>query len=424
MAKKNTNPVKGMRDLLPTDTLIRDYVMSIIQNTYKKYGFTRIETPVVENIEFLTNKQGGENESLIFKILKRGEKLKLDKENLEENDIVEYGLRYDLTVPLSRFFANNKENLPRPFKAIQYGPVFRAEKAQKGRYRQFIQCDIDILGDESSNVEIELITVTSEALSKLGFNELLIKINDRRILKSIAKMSGFAEEKYGELFIILDKFDKIGLEGIKNELIQNNFDKFKVDELICILNKLNDKDALNVLEDILNELDVNVAEQLRNIISTVDRNIESNIKLQFDPYLVRGMGYYTGPIFEITSKEFNSSLGGGGRYDKMIGNMIGQDVPACGFSIGFERITDLLNDKGFKVPNFEDKILIIYDKKEEGMFDNAFDLATRFRKENKVVSLVAKRKNVNKQIDEYKNLYYNKFAIIDNRNDFTLKDID
>ena len=226
LAKK---PVNGMKDILPEEMQIRDYVMSVIKETYRSFGFTQIETPCMENISNLSSKQGGENEKLIFKVLKRGEKLNLETAK-EEADVVDFGMRYDLTLPLSRFYSNNANNLPSPFKALQMGNVWRADRPQRGRYRQFMQCDIDILGEPSNLAEIELILATTTTLGKLGFKNFQIRINERRILKAMAAYSGFSEESYDTVFIILDKMDKIGIEGVAEELEKEGFDKESIDK--------------------------------------------------------------------------------------------------------------------------------------------------------------------------------------------------
>lgn len=344
-------PVTGMKDILPAEMQIRDYVMKVIKETYGSFGFTQIETPCVENIENLSNKQGGENEKLIFKILKRGEKLKLEDAG-SEADLVDSGLRYDLTVPLVRFYSNNSGQLPTPFKALQMGNVWRADRPQRGRYRQFMQCDIDILGEPSNLAEIELILATTTTLGKLGFSRFQIRINERRILKAMAAYSGFAEESYDTVFIILDKMDKIGLDGVAKELESSGFDKDCVDKYTALFKGVEEADnGVAYLADILDGfLDSDVKDSLEEIIGSVESTKAADFDLVFDPTLVRGMSYYTGTIFEIAIPEFGGSCGGGGRYDKMVGKFTGNDVPACGFSIGFERIVLLLTEKGFKVP--------------------------------------------------------------------------
>lgn len=356
-------PVNGMKDILPGEMEIRDYVIRVIQETYSEFGFTRIETPCVENIANLSNKQGGENEKLIFKILKRGEKLNLETAK-EEGDLVDGGLRYDLTVPLVRFYSNNSANLPAPFKALQIGPVWRADRPQRGRYRQFYQCDIDILGEESNLAEIELILATTTTLGKLGFKGFEIRINERRILKAMAAYSGFEEKDYDRVFIILDKMDKIGLEGVEKELTESGFAPYSVEKYLYLFSKMEEAgdSFLWLTEEIKDYLDGEVKESLGEIITSVEAVKNADFKMVFDPTLVRGMSYYTGTIFEIAIPEFGGSCGGGGRYDKMVGNFIGKDVPACGFSIGFERIVLLLLENGYQIPDAKKKVAYLMEK--------------------------------------------------------------
>ena len=356
-------PVTGMKDILPEEMQIRDYVISVIKETYGKFGFTSIETPCVENIENLSNKQGGENEKLIFKILKRGEKLNLETAE-SEKDLVDGGLRYDLTVPLVRFYSNHANELPSPFKALQMGNVWRADRPQRGRYRQFMQCDIDILGEPSNLAEIELILATTTTLGKLGFKNFQIRINERRILKAMAAYSGFPEEAYDSVFITLDKMDKIGLTGVEAELLENGFAKESVDKYLALFKGMEEaSDGLSYLSKELGDfLDEEVRISLQEIMESVGATKSSDFELVFDPTLVRGMSYYTGTIFEIAMPEFGGSCGGGGRYDKMVGKFTGNDVPACGFSIGFERIILLLMESGFKVPFQPKKVAYLIEK--------------------------------------------------------------
>ena len=357
-------PVTGMKDILPAEMQIRDYVIGVIKETYAQFGFTSIETPCVENIVNLSNKQGGENEKLIFKILKRGEKLNLEQAK-EENDVTDSGLRYDLTVPLVRFYSNNSASLPSPFKALQIGPVWRADRPQRGRYRQFYQCDIDILGESSNLAEIELITATTTTLGKIGFKNFEIRINERRILKAMAAFSGFKETNFDNVFIILDKMDKIGLDGVSEDLLQHGFLKESVDKYLGLFRGIEEhkNDGLRFLAEALGEyLDDEVRNNLQEIIDSVEATKCADFKMVFDPTLVRGMSYYTGTIFEIVIPEFGGSCGGGGRYDKMVGNFTGNDIPACGFSIGFERIVLLLLENNFKIPNAKKKIAYLIEK--------------------------------------------------------------
>ena len=353
-------PVTGMKDILPEEMQIRDYVVNIIKETYRSFGFTPIDTPCMEHIENLCSNQGGENEKLIFKVLKRGEKLDLANAK-SESDLVDSGMRYDLTLPLSRFYANNANNLPSPFKALQIGSVWRADRPQRGRFRQFTQCDIDILGEPSNLAEIELIQATTTTLGKLGFKNFEIRINERRILKAMAAYSGFEEKDFDVVFIILDKMDKIGLDGVAEELEKSGFAKESIEKYQSLFAGVEKaEDGVQYLADTLGEyLDADVMTNFKDIITAVEATKGDFFKLVFDPTLVRGMSYYTGTIFEIAMPEFGGSCGGGGRYDKMIGKFTGQDVPACGFSIGFERIIMLLLESGFKVPSQEKTAYLI-----------------------------------------------------------------
>ena len=360
-------PVNGMKDILPAEMEIRDYVTSVIKDTYRSFGFTPIETPCMENIANLSNKQGGENEKLIFKVLKRGEKLNLETAK-EEADVVDFGMRYDLTVPLSRFYANHANDLPTPFKALQIGSVWRADRPQRGRYRQFTQCDIDILGEPSNLAEIELITATTTTIGRLGFKNFEIRINERRILKAMAAYSGFEEKDYDSIFITLDKMDKIGLEGVAAELGEEGYAKESIDKYLELFELLKDRkdvaEGVAFLKDKLGDfLDQEVADSLTEIATAVNATKNAEFTLVFDPTLVRGMSYYTGTIFEIAMPELGAACGGGGRYDKIIGKFTGNDVPACGFSIGFERIILLLMESGFKIPERPKRVAYLVEKK-------------------------------------------------------------
>ena len=357
-------PVTGMKDMMPSEMEVRDYVISLIKDTYKTFGFSSIETPCVEHIENLCSKQGGDNEKLIFKILKRGEKLKLD-EAKEEADLVDGGLRYDLTVPLSRYYANHANELPAPFKALQMGNVWRADRPQRGRFRQFMQCDIDILGEPSNLAEIELILATTTLLGKLDFHNFTIRINDRRFLKAMAAYSGFKEEDYDSVFITLDKMDKIGLDGVEAELKENGYAQGSVEKYLELFKEITGdvEGVRKCKEKLQGYLAPEAADGLEMIINCVEQEKEADFRMKFDPTLVRGMSYYTGTIFEISMDEFGGSVGGGGRYDKMIGKFTGQDTPAVGFSIGFERIVMLLLERGYQVPTSRPKKAYLLEKK-------------------------------------------------------------
>ena len=333
--KLTKKPVNGMNEILPAEMKIRDYAISVIKETYAKFGFTSIETPCMEHIENLSNKQGGENEKLIFKVMKRGEKLNLDTAQ-SEADLVDFGMRYDLTVPLVRFYSNNAANLPNPFKALQMGNVWRADRPQRGRYRQFMQCDIDILGEPSNLAEIELILATTTTIGKLGFKNFRININDRRILKAMAAYSGFAEEDYDTVFIILDKMDKIGMDGVESELKESGFAPEAVDKYMSLFKGMEGADnRLKYLADtIADYMDADVEAGLSEIIDSVQATKAADFDLVFDPTLVRGMSYYTGT--------------------------------ACGFSIGFERIILLMLESGFKIPGESKKVAYLIEKGVSG----------------------------------------------------------
>ena len=356
-------PVTGMKDILPGEMQIRDYVTGLVKETYGSFGFRSIETPCVEHLENLCSKQGGENEKLIFKIMKRGEKLNLENARSEE-DISDSGLRYDLTLPLSRYYANHANELPSPFKALQMGSVWRADRPQKGRFRQFVQCDIDILGDPSYLAEIELILATTTLLGRLDFKNFTVRINDRKILKAMAMYAGFPDDKLDSVFITLDKMDKIGVDGVREELIADGYPEDSVDKYLKLFNETSrDTAGIRHLKEALSDvLPEGTADDLETIIASVEATRSADFKIEFDPTLVRGMSYYTGTIFEISMDEFGSSVAGGGRYDEMIGRFTGQKTCACGFSIGFERIITILLDKGFKVPEQGEKKVFLIEK--------------------------------------------------------------
>lgn len=405
-------PVTGMKDITPREMEIRDYVIRLIKNTYGSFGFSSIETPCVEHIENLSSKQGGENEKLIFKILKRGEKLKLE-EAKTEGDLVDGGLRYDLTVPLSRYYANNANDLPSPFKALQMGNVWRADRPQRGRFRQFMQCDIDILGEPTILAEIELILATSTLVGKLDFENFTIRINDRKILKAMAAYSGFDESSYDTVFIILDKMDKIGLEGVAAELEKEGFEKESIDKYLNLFREVTeDLAGVRYLADTLaGFLDEKVAEDLQTIIESVEAVKTADFKIVFDPTLVRGMSYYTGPIFEISIDGFGGSVGGGGRYDEMIGKFTGNQTCACGFSIGFERIVMLLLEKDYQIPRKAEKKAYLIEKNmpKEGLLQ-IFRQAEEDRRSGVQVNIAVMKKNKKFQKEQLMGEGYTEFV--------------
>lgn len=404
-------PMTGMKDILPKEMQIRDYLIGLIKETYSKFGFTPIETPAVENIANLSSRQGGENEKLIFKILKRGEKLNLETAE-SEADLVDGGLRYDLTVPLVRFYSNNMAELPSPFKALQIGSVWRADRPQKGRFRQFYQCDIDILGESGNLAEIELILATTTTLGKIGFKNFKIKINDRQILKAMAAYSGFDEEEYDNVFIILDKMDKIGLDGVKEDLLSEGYSLESVNRYVELFDGIsNAEDGLAFVADKISDfLPEGVKDNLSEIINSVMNTRTCDFEVVFDPTLVRGMSYYTGTIFEIEVPEFGSSVGGGGRYDKMVGKFTGQDTPACGFSIGFERIITILMENDFQIPDRGNSIAFLVEKGiQSDMLCDIIKEAQELRQNGTNVLVVRMNKNKKFQKDNLIKQGYSEF---------------
>ena len=404
-------PTTGMKDILPAEMQIRDYVIGLIKETYKGFGFTPIETPCVEHIENLSNKQGGENEKLIFKILKRGEKCNIETA-VTEAEVVDSGLRYDLTVPLSRFYSNNGANLPKPFKALQIGPVWRADRPQKGRFRQFYQCDIDILGDSTNMAEIELILATTTLLGKLGFSGFKVRINDRRMLKAMASYSHFQAEDFDQVFIILDKMDKIGLEGVRGELLENGFPEEDVDTYLGLFAELSQtEDGISYLgEKLSGVLEEGAAENLSQIVTSVKEITGTSFDLVFDPTLVRGMSYYTGTIFEIEMEGFGGSVAGGGRYDEMVGKFTNTPTCACGFSIGFERIVTILLDNGFQVPGASDKKAYLIEKNmPAGRLCEILREAQKEREQGAVVLVSVMNKNKKFQKEQLSKEGYTEF---------------
>ena len=405
-------PVKGMAEHLPKDMALREFVLSKIKENYKKFGFSLISTPIVEHIENLTSGQGGENEKLIFKILKRGEKLA----ESSEGDLCDSGLRYDLTVPLSRFYANNMDKLPTPFKAFQMGYSFRAERPQKGRFRQFIQCDIDILGDPTNLAEIELILATSEMLSRLNLGKFKVRINDRRLLKTMALACGLPEDQLDTVFIILDKMDKVGLDGVRDMLNEEGFDSASIKKYISLYQGMNDtyqSSQAYLIERGMTDFDPAVTDNLDEIIRVSADLLKDKAQIVFDPTLVRGMSYYTGPIFEVELETFGSSVAGGGRYDDMIGKYLGRSVPACGFSIGFERIFAVLKDNHFTVPDTHEQVAILIDKKApKEKVRLAIEEASNLRAKGNRVLISWRNSNAKFQKEQLKNAGYTRFIEI------------
>lgn len=389
------NPVTGMNDIMPREMEIRDYLIHLIKETYRTFGFQSMETPCVEHIENLCSKQGGDNEKLIFKIMKRGQKLRI-RDAETENDLADSGLRYDLTLPLARYYAGHANELPSPFKALQIGNVWRADRPQQGRFRQFVQCDIDILGEPGNLAEIELIQATTSMLGKIGFDHFTVCVNDRNILKAMAAYCGFQEKDYDEIFIILDKLDKNGADSVAEELKELGYAQENVDTYLKLFEEISpDMEGIRFLKEKLGDyLSQETAENMETIFASVEAVKEYDFKMKFDPTLVRGQSYYTGTIFEVTMDGFDGSVAGGGRYDKMIGRFTNQDTPACGFSIGFERIVMLLLKNGYEIPQAKAKKAYLLEKKLSGdQRMKVLRLAKEDRENGRQVLVVNMKKN-------------------------------
>lgn len=397
-------PVKGTRDYLPKETEIRDFLQNIIMETYSSAGFQRITTPIIEDSINLDKSEGGENLNLIFKILKRGKKLEsaLAGDHPTEKELTDMGLRYDLTLPLSRYYANNRNELLSPFKVIQMDRVYRAERPQKGRLREFMQCDIDIIGNESRDAEIELILTTTKALNRVGLTDYKVKINDRRILSDIFAYAGFAKEDNEKLAIIFDKQDKIGIDGVKAELEENGFDQTGIDKFIALF-----ADGSLTLESVANVCDASYVTELQRIIDAVTKVSKGAIPVEFCPSLVRGQGYYTGTIFEVEAAGYSGAVAGGGRYDNLIGKFLNEDIPAVGFSIGFERIFGILMEQNYSIPNRKKKIAVFYDA---DTYAEALIYAEDLRNDY-IVSVIARPKKLGKYLNKLEAQGFDGFAV-------------
>ena len=410
-----TNALKGMKDILPAEQRLRDYVQSKILETYRASGFERISTPMLEDAENLDKSDGGDNLNLIFKVLKRGDKLEsaLAANPVEEKNLSDMGLRYDLTLPLTRFFAANRNELQFPFKVIQTDRVFRAERPQKGRSREFVQCDIDILGDSSPNAEVELIDVTARALLNIGctderFKNFTININDRRILRNMLENMGFAPETLDSVCITFDKLDKIGVDGVRAELTEKQLPEGAVKALADFCSAATGNADGFSIDDVVSKCaDPSIADDLKYIIATVEKISAGEYKIKYCPNLVRGQGYYTGVVFEIASTSFSGAVGGGGRYDNLIGKFIGQQVPAVGFSIGFERICSILLDIGFSIPGAKEKCALLYDDSID--FTCVLSASKKLRASYNV-AILKKAKKPGPQYDMLEKQGYTKFA--------------
>ena len=400
--------VKGTNDYLPNEVEIRDYLQNKILSVYTENGFEHIVTPILEDIENLDKSDGGENLNLIFKIMKRGDKLDkalakgVTSEN--ENELADMGLRYDLTLPLSRYFANNKDKLTLPMKCIQMDRVYRAERPQKGRLREFIQCDIDIIGSESSDSEVELILTTTKALKAIGLKNFKVKLNDRRLLRAVLMQMGFAEDELDSVCITFDKMDKIGMDGVKAELTEKEFDSAAIEKFVEFLSK-NDF-SLESLKNMLE--DKTPVESLEYIMNSVGELSDNSFDVVFDLSLVRGQGYYTGTVFEVESIDFKGAVAGGGRYDNLIGKFLNQSIPAVGFSIGFERIFSILMENGVDIQHRTKKIAVMYD---EGSLVEAVKAADKLRSEGNIASIYVRPKKMGKFLNKLEERNYDGFIV-------------
>ncbi|MCL2867198.1 MAG: histidine--tRNA ligase [Clostridia bacterium] len=398
-------PLKGMKDYLPDETALREYALNTIHEVYRRHGFSRITTPMLEEIGNLTGSECGDNLNLIFKVLKRGDKLSETLASGRTEALADMGLRYDLTLPLARFYAANRHLLPLPFKVIQMDRAFRAERPQKGRMREFMQCDIDIIGDDSIHAETELIHVTAKALSALGFENFIVLVNDRRLLNGLLVSFGFSQESLPALCLAIDKADKIGVEGVRAELVQKGHNHEAVDALCEFLfrDNLTPENAADRLADKAS------AESLVCIIRDVHALAGDKYRVAYHPSLVRGQGYYTGAVFEIICPSFSGSIAGGGRYDGMIGKFTGQAIPAVGFSIGFERVCALLSEKGFAT-SAPVKIAVLYREEHDFAYvlKKADDLA-----QHHTVTVFRQAKKLSKQLETLEAMGFASVAFAD-----------
>ena len=402
-----TQPLKGMRDLLPLEQALRDFIQSRILSTYRAAGFQRISTPILEDMENLDKSDGGDNLNLIFKVLKRGDKLAAALQSGDEKQLSDMGLRYDLTLPLSRYYAANRNELPNPFKVIQTDRVYRAERPQKGRLREFVQCDIDILGDSSPNAEVELIDVTARALLSIGFTGFTVNINDRRILRAMLQKMGFAEDQLDSVCISFDKMDKIGADGVKKELTEKGFAESAVQALDEFL-RAGDFSLDTVAAKVDDEA---LTADLRYVIAVSEKIAGGRYGIAYAPSLVRGQGYYTGMVFEVTCPQFSGAVAGGGRYDNMVGKFIGQQVPAVGFSIGFERVCGILLEQGYQIPGAKPHLALLYLKDAD--FADVLSKAQTLRADYDV-TVLPQAKKLGKQFGTLEAAGYSAVAFADN----------
>ncbi|MGA4792229.1 histidine--tRNA ligase [Nocardia sp. AB354] len=415
--KADNSPARGMRDLLPQEVATRDHVLSAITEIYRNFGYRRIETPALEDITRLQGGQGGENEKLIYQVLRRGLPLEVGAGPVA--DLVDLGLRFDLTVPLTRFYGNNHAQLPTPFRSLQVGPVWRAERPQKGRYRQFYQCDIDMIGEPTVLAEAELIEATTAALNAVGLDNMTVRLSDRRFLSALADDAKLPEASRDRFFITLDKLDKIGWEGVRGELAELGLPQLAISRALDVIDRLQDVEAgklVDTLADALPGLAEHVLEDMAATAGSLDSlSLVRSVEWRFDPTLVRGMGYYTGQIFEISHAGMSSSVAGGGRYDKLIGRTLGKDVPACGFSIGFERIIGLVGSRDSR-----DALAVLYDA--DVSVADALAVARDIRSAGRRVEVIPRSGKLGAQLKRLESADFGSFVGVRKESGATVRD--
>ncbi|HXY43513.1 MAG TPA: ATP phosphoribosyltransferase regulatory subunit [Acidimicrobiales bacterium] len=409
----DNGPPRGTRDLLPDSVARREAVIAELARSYGRFGFRRIETPCIEDIDRLTWGEGGDNEKLIYRILRRG----LDPIVAAETplaDVVDLGLRYDLTVPLTRFYANNAGKLVSPYRSMQIGPVWRAERPQRGRYRQFTQCDIDTIGEPSVLAEAELLEGTLAALAAIGIERVTVRVNDRRLLASMALEAGVDAEALAPFFVTLDKLDRIGWQGVRAELAERGYTHAvgaRCEQVVALLASAETaSEALDRASDLLPALPESVLADLRATFDALGR-IEATappeaVASRLDASVVRGMGYYTGQIFEFAHPDAPSSIAGGGRYDGLIGRSLGTPVAACGISIGFDRVVEMAR---FSPPDLG--VAVLYAEGEPP--DEVLETARRLRSAAGAAALVALRGQRRLQLESLQKEGYTSFVVVE-----------
>jgi histidyl-tRNA synthetase len=405
-------PPRGTRDLLPHEVAKREAVIAELANSYGRFGFRRIETPCIEDLKRLSSGEGGDNEKLAYRILRRG----LDPvvpAGTELRDLTDLGLRYDLTVPLTRFYANNAGKLPSPFRSLQIGPAWRAERPQRGRYRQFTQCDIDTIGEPSVLAECELLEATLAALFAVGIDRVTVRVNDRRLLAALAAEAGVAGESLGGLFVTLDKLDTIGWDKVKAELAERGYPEAVGERCEFLVRTLEEgasaSDVLDRAADLLPSMPESVLSDLRTTFDALARVTAASdpetISSRLDPTIVRGMGYYTGQIFELAHPDVPSAIAGGGRYDGLVGRSLGREVAACGISLGFDRVVDMAR---FDPPDLGVAVLYAGEPVRD-----VLATAGALRASGRPAALVVRKGQMRQQLNSLKSEGYTSFVVLE-----------